>query len=124
MIELPKFLLCVAAICCSSVQDAADVQLDKIVSQLSEKETNETRLAAASKLLDLKGKRPLAARDALTAGLTDDDPAIRRKFAVVLASILSKNEQPCPVELVRALFDRDKDVELQRRARVKHFRIV
>ncbi len=93
----------------SNVLRAQD-DVDQLIQQLSNKHDEATRIAASEQLIDLQDGRELAAREGLERGLDDSSAKVRMKFAVALALILARHEQPCPQRLVEMLFDPDKDV--------------
>lgn len=86
--------------------------VDKLFLQLAPGNEDELRIKAAKKLSSLDFHSTSQDMAAIRRGLEDDNPAVRRSFLVCLCVLLNREEQPCPVELLKLISDPDPDVQL------------
>ncbi len=108
--NLPSFIV-VALLFVSCVESIfAQEDLQRLIEQLSQPHADDVRIAAADKLLEIDGDKPLVGYEALKQGLTDPNPKVRQKFGVVLGLLLAREKNSCPIELVDLLFDQDRGV--------------
>jgi HEAT repeat protein len=68
------------------------------------------RLESLKELREMKGPEALKAIPAATRLVEDEDPEIREAAIGTLAPIAYRNKQPCPLAIIKALFDADPEV--------------
>lgn len=71
-----------------------------------------SRTEVVRKLRDIKGPEGLKAVPSLARLLEDKDAEIREEAITAIGTITYLNKQPCPVALVKSLFDGNADVRL------------